>query len=413
MSIVHILLIFMALLLSAVLLQPLARSLSVPFSAVLVLFGFIGSEIITSLGFDTGFRWQHFHDLVFYVFLPGLIFEAAFRIDLRVLRTNLAAVLTLAIPVTVLTTAISAALLYYGIGYPSGFPWIAALLTAALLAATDPVAVVELFKENNAPKRLNILIDGESLFNDATAIVLFTLLLGVAVSGQAVSPGDAVFEFIKIFAGGVLIGTAVGLLALLLLRTLRGETVHAVISLIAAYAAFVAAEKGLQVSGVLAVLATGMVIGHATRRHAREPERYFLNQLWAFIAYISNALVFLLVGFTITAAMFTTHWLAMLIGIAAVLIARAVGIFGTTPFISALPGVDPIPSKYQIVMVWGGLRGAVALALALSLPVELEYWYTIQAIAYGVVIFTLFVQAPTVSLLLDNKLTKGSRNFSR
>lgn len=396
-------LMFLALLLLAVLIQPLARQLRFPFSALLVAVGFIGSEVITRLGIDTGLRWHHFHDLVFFVFLPALIFEAAYRLDLRLLQANLGAVLMLAIPVTVLTTGISAVLIYVGIDHPAGFPWIAALLTAALLAATDPVAVIDLFRDVGAPKRLNLLVDGESLFNDATAIVLFTLLLGIATSGNAIDPGNAVVEFIRIFFGGALMGAAVGLIAISLLRLIRGVPIHGVISLIAAYTAFVVAEGLFHVSGVIAVLATGMLVGHASRLHAVERERYFLNELWEFIAYMANAMMFLLMGFTITLAMFTTHWLAMLVGIAAVLIARAAGIFGTAPFLSLLPGIAPIPSQYQVVMVWGGLRGAVAVALALSLPVELEYWYAIQSITYGVVLFTLFVQAPSMPMLLSRK----------
>lgn len=403
MPIKHVVLMFTGMLLVAVVVHPLARRFSIPFSALLVAVGFIGSEIITGAGIDTGLRWHHFHDLVFFVFLPGLVFEAAFRMDLRLLRANLAPVLLLAIPVTVLTTAISAALMFYGIGYEAGFPWVAALLAAAILAATDPVAVLDLFREANASKRLNILVEGESLFNDATAIVLFTLLLGVALGTREVTAASAVLDFIRIFFGGALMGTAVGVLALSLLHWIRGVAVHGVISLISAYIAFVVAEGLFHVSGVIAVLAAGMLIGHGSRMHAVERERYFLNELWEFIAYIANALVFLLMGFSVTLGMFETHWLAMLIAIAAVFIARAVGVFGTAPFLTVVPGVAPISSQQQMVMVWGGLRGGVALALVLSLPTELPFWYTIQAMVYGVVLFTLFVQAPTMPLLLAQK----------
>lgn len=397
----HIILVFMAMLLVALISQPIAERLHLPFSAVLVLVGFICSEIITGAGLDLGLRWQHFHDVVLFVLLPVLIFESALSLDVRLLLKNLAATLILAIPLMLLSAGLTAVLVYYGIAHPSGFPWIAALLTGALLSATDPAAVIGLFRKAGVPDRLAILLDGESLFNDAAAIVLYALILEFALDDSvAITMGAAISKFLITFFGGLLVGAVVGGIGALALRLVTGRVLQGVVSLISAYAAFLLADELFRVSGVMSVLATGLAIGWACRNVRSAMTNTFMGELWEFNAYIANATIFLLVGITITLEMFREQWLAMLIGIAAVLVARAVGIFGVIAPVSRLPGIGRIDLSYQLVMFWGGVRGAVALALALSLPLDLSYWYTVQSIAYGVVLFTLFVQAPTMPILL-------------
>ena len=389
-------------LLTALLVQPLAERLHVPFFALLVVVGFAGSELLVASGIDTGLRWHNFHDLVFYIFLPILIFESSVHIETKLLFRNLIPILVLAIPLMLLSAGISAVVLYYGVAHASGFPWIAALLTGALLAATDPVAVIELFKKIGAPKRLIVLIEGESLFNDATAIVLFSILLSIAVTTEQASIDwlDGVASFALVFFGGIATGILVGLLTQLLMRFLKSPVPEAVCSVVGAFSAFLLAEELLHVSGIMAVLVTGLWTGWAKQRNALTGDQDFLFQLWEFNAYIANAMIFLLVGVTITANMFTQRWLAMLLGIIAVLVARAIGIYAFVPLISGLPGIEKISRPYQSILYWGGVRGAVALALALSLPLSLDYWWTIQSITYGVVLFTLFVQAPTIQPLM-------------
>lgn len=402
MDIAHIILFFIGMLLTAVLVQPLAERLHVPFFALLVVVGFVGSEILVVAGMDMGLRWHHFHDLVIYVFLPILIFESSIHIDTKLLLHNLLPILLLAIPLMLLSAGISAVVLYFGIAHASGFPWIAALLTGALLAATDPVAVIELFKKTGAPQRLIVLIEGESLFNDATAIVLFSILLSIAMTSEQATINwlDGLGSFTLVFFGGIAAGILIGLVTWFLMRLLKTQIPEAACSVVGAFSAFLLAEEWLQVSGVMAVLATGVWIGWAKQQNALANDGDFLFQLWEFNAYIANAMIFLLAGITITMDMFTQQWLAMLLGILAVLIARAIGIYAFVPLLSALPGVETISRSYQTILYWGGVRGAVALALALSLPVSLDYWWTIQSITYGVVLFTLFVQAPTMPPLM-------------
>ncbi|UCC55054.1 MAG: sodium:proton antiporter [Gammaproteobacteria bacterium] len=391
----HAVFLLTGLLVLAIVLQPLARRLHIPPSALLVIAGFLASELMVGAGIDTGVRAGNFHDLVFFVFLPILIFESAYNIDVRLLLRNLLPVLFLAIPLMLLSALITAVLVYAGIAHPGGFPWIAALLTGALLSATDPVAVVALFREMGVPDRLGLLLEGESLFNDATAIVLFGVFLAMATgSGGPMTWTEASVHFSRVFFGGMLAGGMTGLVMAAVMKLLKDPVTRGVATVITAYLAFAIAESVLHVSGVMAVLVAGLVLGRG-----RENES-FVQKLWEFNAWIANALVFLLVGVTITLDMFTERWLAMLIGIAGVISARAIGIFTCIPLLSRALPVEAIPRSYQVIMFWGGLRGAVTLALALSLPTSLDYWWTIQSIAFGVVLFTLFIQATTTGPLI-------------
>ena len=394
-------LMFVVMLLLATLAEPLARRLFVPFSAMLVLIGFVGSELVVMAGYDTGLRWNSFHVIVMHVLLPVLIFESAFNMNVSLLFRNLVPTLILAIPLMLVTVLISAGLMFYGFGHPTGFPWIAAFICAALLSATDPVAVLNLFREIGAPERLTILVDGEGLFNDATAIVVFSLFLSLALGDmQTTSVAAAVLEFSKVFFGGIAVGLIIGLVGVGLFRYLHSAVSRGAMSLSLAYAAYLAAELSFGLSGVMSVLVAGLLIGRECRAQYGDSNDGFVSNLWEFNAWVASAIIFLLVGVTVQLRMFEDMWLAMLIGIGAALIARAVAIYAFVPMVSLLPRVDPISTKVQTVMYWGGVRGAVSLALALSLPLELDYWYTIQSIAYGVVLFTLFVQAPTMPLLL-------------
>lgn len=401
MELSHTLLLFMGMLLLAMLMEPLAARLRLPFSALLVMAGFVGVWALTRMGVDTGLRWDNFHDLVFYLLLPVLIFEAAFQMSARELLRSLPTILFLAIPILLLSAALTAAILFYSIGHPIGFPWIAALITGVLLSATDPAAVLALFRQLGVPQRLVITMEGESLLNDATTIVLFTLLVALAVGEmQQQGIGAIGLEFVRLFLGGLAVGTVVGLFCSLLLRLLPAPPYPAIITLMAAYVSYLAAEFLLHVSGVMAALACGLVAG-AWLRHTRAADQAQVQGLWQVLSWIANSSMFLLAGATVTLAMFQERWLAMLLGVAAILISRWLGIWLANLTVARLPGQPAIPRAHQQVLVWGGLRGAVTLALALSLPTQLESWWTIQSIAYGVVLFTLFVQAPTLQPLIQ------------
>ncbi len=378
-----------------VLARSLGNRLPIPESLILlVLGGLVGTFVVSGLGFDTGIRASSFHDLIFFVFLPVLVFEAALEIGQRQLLHDAGYVLFLAIVGVALTTLVAGYLIYWGIGHP-GFPLVAALLAGSLLAATDPVAVVAQLKSLGVSPRLGVLLEGESLFNDATAIALFSILLGVALmptAPQSVLAGVGTFAYV--FVGGALVGLLLGWLGSLWLRVSQDPSIAVIMSLAVAYGSFVIAESLLHASGVMAVLAAGLLVAR------RSPElMQAAHKIWVTLTDIANGCVFLLMGLTFTLPMFTERWLAILIAIGAVLLARfAVTFLG----VGALNLVykDPLNAKQQTAIAWGGLRGGVTLALALSLPQELPYWWTIQAMAFGVVLFSLVVQASSMPWLL-------------
>jgi len=394
----HTVLFLMALLLVAALVEPLAKKIHLPFSIILVVIGFIGSEItVKQLGIDTGIRWDNFSTIIFYFILPILIFQAALEIDIKLMWENIVPIGLLALPLMLVSAMVIAACVYYGIDHATGFPWMAAFITGALLSATDPAAVLALLKNANAPERLSMLLEGENLFNDATAIVMFSLLIAIATGTQSAGSMDEILlRFATVFFGGLTVGVLGGFIAGLMIKAIHGSYVFPLVSIVCAYATFLIAEDLLHFSGVMAVLASGLMVGVFSRKYKTEMTKMF----WDFLAYIAEAMIFLLAGITITLSMFTDRWLAIIIGIIAILVARIIMIFGTFPILKILPGIDAVPLKQQVVLVWGGVRGTVTLALALSLPLTLDYWYTIQSIAYGVVLFTLFVQATTIGPLI-------------
>jgi CPA1 family monovalent cation:H+ antiporter len=410
MTVEHIILALVLILGLSLIAQPASRLLRMPFASTLVLLGFIASELVVYAGIDTGIRSDNFQSIIFYVLIPVLVFESAYNIDKQQLKKNLIVILFLAIIAMLLTCLIVAVLLFYGIGHESGFPWMAALITGAILAATDPVAVMAILKEMNAPKRIRVLLEGESLFNDATAIVLFSLFLSIATAtadaipaGDLQSVFDVVVRFVSIFAGGALTGLLVGLFFGVLQKKVKQNLLTGVMSLIVAYGSYLLAEH-LGVSGVMSTLLAALsfsVLSHDAGADTGESlESEVKNKyLWDVLSHVANVSVFLIVGAVITLEMFEQRWLAMLIAIFSLLLARAVSVYGVLSFFSSFKNLK-VNFSAQTVMVWAGLRGAVTLALALSLPTTLDYWWTIQSIAFGVVMFSLFVQAPTMQLLV-------------
>ena len=418
----HIILALVLILGLSLIAQAVAKWLSMPLASILVLLGFITSELVVYAGIDTGIRADNFQSIIFYVFIPVLVFESAYNIDKQQLKDNLLVVLFLAVIAMLFTCLIAAVLLFYGIAHETGFPWLAALITGAILAATDPVAVVDKLREMKAPKRISVLLEGESLFNDASAIVLFGLFLSMATATDSVasintihSMLDVAVSFLVIFFGGALTGLLVGLLFGFLQKRVKQPVLTGVMSLIVAYGSYILAEY-FMVSGIMSTLLAALSFSMLSESKDKLPDEQKNDSqvaitgnkyLWSMLSHVANVSVFLIVGVVITLEMFEQRWLAMLIAIVSLLVARAISVYGVLLFFAFFKKLK-VPFLSQTVLVWGGLRGAVTLALALSLPTSLDYWWTIQSIAFGVVMFSLFVQAPTMSLLARKLLAKES-----
>src|SRR5215831_1625531 len=389
-----------ALLLIAVAVLVLTRRLRFPFTVALVLIGaaLSSAALVFPKIFPALRDLEISPPLILYVFLPVLIFESAFNLDPRLLRQNLGPVLTLAVPGLLLSTLLIGVI----VKFTSPFPLISTLLLGAILSATDPVAVISVFRRLGAPKRLTILIEGESLFNDATSIVLARILLGVLLMGQlsdrVVARG--VFDFMFVFVGGLAVGALLGLIAGYLIG-LVGSDLYVEISLTMAlaYVSFLVAERVFGVSGVTATMAAGLVIGSWGRVKISLPIRHHLQHYWAYIAFIANALIFLMVGLRVNLAALWANAGPLLWVILAMLVSRAALIYGLMPLVGRLPRAEPIGHAYRAVMFWGGLRGAVAIAIVLSLP-PFPQREAFVALVMGSVLFTLLVKGLTIESLV-------------
>lgn len=362
-----------------------------------VLCGFLAGQMIGVLGFDTGIRASNLEQIVFYVILPVLIFEASWHMNPTILKRWLVPVLILATLGVIISCVVTAALVYLGVGHTTGFPWIAALLTGAILAATDPISVITQLNAQKAPEDLKTLFEGESLFNDATAVVLFTLFLSVATTGMDVGAGTFAMEFGLVFIGGVLTGVVVGLLGAVAVLILGRPSATPFILLISAFGSFYLADHVLHVSGIMAVMLSALVL-RGSLHEVEDTVASGMGFTWEWLGQAFTSVLFVMMGLVITIGMFEEMWLAMIIAIIAALIARvcAVGISG----VLCRPLGYKISCGWQILLVWGGLRGAIAVALVLALPVELPYWYAVQSMVFGVVLFSLLVQGTTNTVLI-------------
>lgn len=388
--------IIFTLLLIALSIYQISRSTRLPFTVLLVLAGIAINALSDSVPVlqKAEAALSISPDLILFVFLPALIFESSYNLDARQLRRNAIPVLALAIPGLLLSTGLIGVIVWQALD----IDLMAALLIGAILSATDPVAVIALFRQIGAPGRLSTLIEGESLFNDATALVLSKILLGVlavgTLSGQAL--GSGIIDFFVLFAGGLLFGIATGYLTGQLIGWLDSDPILEIgLTSVLAYLAFLVAEELLHVSGIMATLGAGLTLGTWGRLRITGSVRVYLEQFWGILAFAANALLFLLLGMQVNLAALASAWDLLFWVIVAMLVSRALVIFGLLPLVSRLPTVDPIGFGYRFIMFWGGLRGAIALAIVLSLP-DYPFKEMFIALVTGAVLFTLLVQGLTI-----------------
>jgi CPA1 family monovalent cation:H+ antiporter len=372
----------------------LARRLRLPYTVALVLAG------LTLGGFQL-FPAPHLtKNLLFGVFLPGLIFEAAFHINLREFRDNCITLFSFAVPGVIasilLVTLILTPVLHTARLAP-GFGWRNALVFGALISATDPVAVVALFRNIGAPRRLTLLLEGESLLNDGTAIVFFTLSLSL-FAGSGVGAGALLSQFLSIVGIGAVLGAAVGIAALLIMRRTGDPMIEITLTMITAYGSFVTAET-LHASGVIAAVAAGMLCGNFAPRTAMSASaRVATETFWEYLAFALNSIVFLLIGFEVRLTTLPADWLPILVAYLVVTLGRGlVIVLG-----QALVGLtrERFPWRWSIVLTWGGLRGALPMVLALSLPATFPYRDLIISMTFGVAVLSILVHGLTMSGLL-------------
>jgi CPA1 family monovalent cation:H+ antiporter len=364
-----------------------ARRLRLPYSAGLVLAGF-------GLAFlPFGLQTPLTKDLIFSVFLPPLIFEASLYIRWRELRRDLPLLLVL---VTV-GMMVSAALTATGMHFLIGWEWPGAVLFGALIAATDPVSVIATFKETGVHGRLRMLAEAESIFNDGTAAVAFSVALAIITGG----PWDSFTiaqTLLTSVSGGLFCGALVAGGILLMAGRTEDHLVEIALTTIAAYGSFLLAEH-FRLSGVLATMTAGIIIGNIGSPRALSAKgREAVESFWEYVAFVVNSLIFILIGMHEAKQNFQGALLPIVAGIAVVMAGRAAAIYPCCALLGRF--FVPVRMSHRHVLFWGGLRGALALALSLGLPPEIPHRNEIVTVAFAVVAFSIFVQGATMAPLL-------------
>ncbi|MEO5510253.1 MAG: sodium:proton antiporter, partial [Longimicrobiales bacterium] len=399
----------MALLFVATILSVVTSKLKLPFSLTLVVVGCaigLASEHVTMLRALNELHLSQ--DLLTYILLPTLVFQAAFAIDSRLLGQNFLPVMVLAVPAVLVSFAVAGYGTFFAIGNPAVLSLSAALLLGVFISTTDSTAMSSIFQEIGAPKRLAILSDGENLFNDAISIVIFQMVIGYAAISTGMqglkveSFGQAAGVFSVNFFGGLAAGWVMGHLIGKVIEVIRDDDlVEILLTTTAAYLAFFVSQEVLNVSGIMAVVGVGLVLGSASITKYTPKTIEYLSRFWEYLAFIASSLIFLLIGFEIVRQQNLMHY-APFIGIAIVIAvaARAISIYGLFPIVNRLPNIERVDLRYQTIMVWGGMRGAMTLVLALSLPDSYQYRDVLIAMSFGVVVFSLLVQGLTLEPLV-------------
>jgi Na+:H+ antiporter len=322
-------------------------------------------------------------EVILLAFVPGLVFEAALTLELQELRRRIVSVGLLATVGVALTVVLIGTLTHLLLG----FSWASGFLVGAILSTTDPIAVVSLLRRMNAPKGLAAILEGESLFNDGTGVAMFTAVLATILSGSP-SFADAGLRFVEITIGGTAIGLAIGFLGVLLLRFAQDAPLEILATLVIAYGSYVAADI-VHVSGIVAVVVAGIVVArygtNAGSLHGPQ-----LLGFWSLLAFVLNAMLFILVGAALPAWQLVP--VAGLIGLTflIMLITRAVPVYALLGAAALRP--PPIPWPWRHLTVWAGLRGALSVALALSVAEVSGVDSRVSLVAYGVVLLSLLVQ---------------------
>jgi CPA1 family monovalent cation:H+ antiporter len=389
---VSVLEIFVVLVAAATVMAIATRRLTIlPYSVGLVILGVAVSALELPLDLEIP------PDVLLAALLPGLIFEAAYRIDLRDLVPNLAAITLLATVGVLLTAVIVAVTLNLAVGLPLAL----AFLVGTMLAATDPAAVIAVFSRLRAPRRLTTLVEAESLVNDGTGIVVF--VIAVEAFGRDVGPIELVVGLALTFVLSAAIGAALGFVATRVLALVDDHLIELMISVVAAYGSYLLADR-LDQSGILATVACGLVFGSLGRRAASARAADAIDTVWEFIAFLMTTLVFLLVGLAISIPQLRDAIVPSLWALVGLLVSRALVVYGLlgvgSRAAARLGWGRPMPNSWLHLVAWAGLRGAIAVALALSLPADIPQRDLLQGIVFGCVLLTLLVQGTTAELLV-------------
>ena len=395
--------IYIGLLLLACLVAIVSKMVThLPYTIFLTLVGLligvlgIGPEIE-----KTGFGYH----LIFFVFLPPLLFQGAFHMNLNSLLEQFWPIVCLAVPGVIVSTLLVGGL----VGWLGGISsMMVAILFGALISPTDPVSVLSLFKEVGAPEDLKTIVEGESLFNDATGVVLYTILLKALLSGQEFGFGQAAYEFVKVSVGGLLLGAVLGWIVFKIMRHIEDHLLENALCLVLAYGSFWLAEV-MHLSGVIGTVIAGLMIGNYGRRLSMSVKTTNTVEIFfESIGFLINSLLFVLIGLELREVPANIMWMTVFVAIAAMLIARAAVSYSFYWLLNQVG--TKRPKRWNHILFWGGLRGSIPIALLLNLPNEglLVTWRPVLLLAgFGCVFFSLVVQGITMKPLMLKLGIKG------
>jgi CPA1 family monovalent cation:H+ antiporter len=375
----------------------LAARLRIPYTVALVLGGLALGSISVRLPIAATLvnhrpDWLT-PDVTLIVFLPALLFEGSLKIQLRHLRENALPILFLA-TIGVLTATLVTG---FAAHWALGLPILVALVFGAITAATDPISVLSIFKKMAVPQRLSITVEGESLFNDGTAAVLYGILVAGVASGD-LGIWTGIQNFVLDVSGGIVLGGGLGLLFSKLTGRIDDPQIEITLTTVLAYSSYLAAQS-LHFSGVIATVAAGITVGNVgTRTGMSARTRIALWSFWEYFSFVINSLVFLLIGLQVHLRNLLQAWRPTLLALGTVTLGRILSVYGLVP-ISGIVS-HKIPLRWQHVLVAGGIRGALALALALSLPSHFPYRQELLTMTFGVVAVSIVMQGLAIRPLL-------------
>jgi CPA1 family monovalent cation:H+ antiporter len=383
-----------------------ARPLRLPYTVGLVIAGLLVGVVAGAAGFPPK---DVSPDLVLLVLLPGLVFEAAYRLRIAELRRWVVGLGLLAIPGVLISAAVVAVVLNVATGLRLDL----AFIVGAMVSATDPAAVVATFKRVRVPPALSTLVDGESLLNDGTALVLFAIAIEVVAS--PLGTGEAILMFAGTVAFSLAIGFAAGYAAAFIIGMVDDHLIELTISVVLAYGSYMLADN-FHLSGVIATVTAAIVLGNVgPGRTMSATGEDAIDTVWEFAAYLLTAVVFLEVGLAIAPERLVDSYWPILWAIVGILVGRAVVVYVLLGGVAHLASGGPafperVPTGWLHILFWSGLRGAVAVAMALSLPADIPQRDLLQEITFGVVLFTLLVQGTTVGRVIDRAIgrTRGT-----
>jgi CPA1 family monovalent cation:H+ antiporter len=399
-----------------------ARRIRLPYTLALVLAGlalsFIQLEALSDVNLTA--------DLLMLLFLPPLLFEAAYHLPFDDFKKNGAHIAFLALSGVLIATCLTALGTFGAFNFfclVQDFQWSHAFLFAAVISATDPISVLALFKEVGAPKRLYQIVEGESLINDGVAVVIFAIV--VAVIGLPSTHGPAttlngmqeiiVFScvtFVKTALSGILVGAGIGGLASVMTRQVDDHLIEITLTTLVAWGSFLIAEE-LHVSGVLSTVTAGILMGSFGKYFGMSAStRVAVQDFWQYMGFLSNSFIFLLVGLELDPGAFVTNLPVVMLAFLVVVLARSIVVYAGIPIVDFFS--TSLPTLWRHVLVWGGLRGSLSMVLILGLPADFVGRSFLINLVFGVVSVSLFLQGLTMGPLMKRLgLTHGKTETNR